>query len=307
MTDDGHGRASGDAELLRLVEPFGPGGGPDIVARALAEALAVDGRRVEVVNHPGGGSTAAPALVLDRPADGRTLLINTSAHAYSDAAVADLPYDPLHDFVAVAPLTTQAYVVVAGAHTGLRDLTELVTAARAAPGVLRFGSTGVGTGTHIGTEELNRAIDIDAVHVPAGPNEAVGDVVAKAVGGALDYVMLPVSIAVDPIVAGDLVALGVTTAPRAPELPAVPTLAEAGAPGYDFPIWYGAWAPVATPPNAVASLAGDIAAALSDPSVQGVLAGHGMLPLSIPAGDFARFVAAETRRAVQIIGARRPG
>ena len=92
---------------MRLIEPFGAGGGPDIVARALAGALAVDrGRPVDVVNHAGEGSTAAPALVLKAPADGETLLISTSAHAYSAVAVADLPYDPLSGFVAVAPLTS---------------------------------------------------------------------------------------------------------------------------------------------------------------------------------------------------------
>jgi tripartite-type tricarboxylate transporter receptor subunit TctC len=292
---------------MRLIEPFGAGGGPDIVARALAGAWAVDwGRPVDVVNHPGGGSTAAPALVLEAPADGDTLLINTSAHAYSVVAVADLPYQPLSDFVAVAPLTTQAYVVVAGADSGFSSLAELIAGAKAAPGSLRFGSTGVGTGTHIGTEALNLATGIEAMHAPAGPDDSIADVVSGAVRGTIDYMMAPISIAAESIQAGDLVALGVTTARPAPALPNVPALADAGARGYDFSIWYGAWAHVATPPAIVKRRADDIATALSQPGVREVLAGHGMLPMSLTSDEFVRFVIAETDRATRIISAPGP-
>lgn len=292
---------------MRLIEPFGAGGGPDIVARALAGALAVDrGRPVDVVNHPGEGSTAAPALVLKAPADGETLLINTSAHAYSAVAVADLPYDPLSDFVAVAPLTSQAYVLVAGAATGFGSLAELIAAAKAAPGSVRFGSTGVGTATHIGTEELNLAAGIGATHAPAGPDDSISDVVSNAIRGAIDYMMAPISIASGPIEAGDLVALGITTARPSPTLPNVPTLADAGAPGYDFPIWYGAWAHAATPPAIVKRRADDIAAAMSRPGVRDVLAGHGMLPMNLTSDEFVRFVIAETHRARRIIPPERP-
>lgn len=292
---------------MRLIEPFGAGGGPDIVARALAGALAISqGRPVEVVNHPGGGSTAAPALVLKAPADGETLLINTSAHAYSAVVVADLPYDPLSDFVAVAPLTSQAYVLVAGAATGFGSLAELIAAAKAAPGSVRFGSTGVGTATHIGTEELNLAAGIGARHAPAGPHDSISDVVSNAIRGAIDYMMAPISIAAGPIEAGDLVALGITTAQPSPTLPNVPTLAEAGAPGYDFPIWYGAWAHAATPPAIVKRRADSIAAAMSRPDVRDVLARHGMLPMNLTSDEFVRFVIDETHRARRIIPAGRP-
>lgn len=136
------------------------------------------GRPVEVVNLPGGGSTAAPALVAKAPADGNTLLVNTSAHAYSAMATSDLLYHPVRDFVAVAPLTTQAYVLVAGAGCGLATLSELEAAAKARPGVMTFGSTGVGTGTHVGTQELNLATGLQTVHMPAGPADAITDVIA---------------------------------------------------------------------------------------------------------------------------------
>jgi tripartite-type tricarboxylate transporter receptor subunit TctC len=235
------------SDRVLLIEPFGAGGGPDLVARALAGPLSERQRRpVDVENHPGGGSTAAPPLAAKAPADGNTLLVSRSAHAYSPAA-RDLPYDPLRDFIAVTPLTSQAYVLVAGQHLAVSSLRELVAAAKAAPRTMRFDSTGVGTGTHLGTEELNLAAGISAVHVPAGPSDAISDVITKVVTGADDYVMSPISIAAPHLADGNLVALGVTTARRSPALPDVPTLAEEGVPGYDFPIWYGVWAPAGTP------------------------------------------------------------
>jgi tripartite-type tricarboxylate transporter receptor subunit TctC len=289
---------------VRLIEPFGVGGGPDVVARVLVEPLSVRwGRPVVVENHPGAGSTAAPAVVAKAPPDGSTLLVNTSAHAYSAAVASQLPYDPLRDFVAVAPLTRQAYVLVAGQHAGISGLTDLVATARARPGAMTFGSTGVGTGTHLGTEELNLVTKIRTRHVPAAPGDAIAGVAANVVQGTIDYMMLPISIAAPYLEEGTLVALGVTTAGRSPALPDTPTIAEAGVAGYDFSIWYGVWAPSPTPSEIVEDLASDISSAISEPDVQDWLVDHGMYPMSMTPRAFARFVVDETRRAGRIFDA----
>src|SRR5580693_613351 len=153
---------------VRMIEPFGAGGGPDLLARALSPQLSkLWGQPVTVENLPGAGSTAAPALVAKSPADGYTLLVNTSAHAYSAALLKKLPYDPLKDFIPVAPLTSQPYVLVASKLAGIATLSELIAAARAKPGELKFGSTGVGTGTHLGLEKFNLEAGIKGLHVPA--------------------------------------------------------------------------------------------------------------------------------------------
>src|SRR5258706_6798000 len=152
---------------VHVIEPFGAGGGPDIIARAISPKLtALWGQPVTVENHPGAGSTAAPALVAQLPADGYTLLVNTSAQAYSAALLKNLPYDPLKDFIPVAPLTSQPYVLVAGTSTGITTVGELVALAKAKPGELKFGSAGIGTGTHLGAEKFNLEAGIKAVHVP---------------------------------------------------------------------------------------------------------------------------------------------
>src|SRR6476661_11072667 len=151
------GSADYPSKPVRIIEPFGAGGGPDIIARAISPKLtALWGQAVTVENHPGAGSTAAPALVAQSPADGYTLLVNTSAQAYSAARAGELPYDPLRDFVPVAALTSQPYVLVAGAQSGITTIGELVAAASGRPGEIRFASAGTGTGTHLAVAKLNR-------------------------------------------------------------------------------------------------------------------------------------------------------
>src|ERR1700730_8100261 len=143
-------QASADyrSKPVRIIEPFGAGGGPDLIARAISPKLSeLWGQPVTVENHPGAGSTAAPALVAKSPADGYTLLVNTSAQAYSAVLLKNLPYDPLKDFIPVAPLTSQPYVLVAGESSGIATLSELVTAGEAEAGRLSIGASGLGTGT----------------------------------------------------------------------------------------------------------------------------------------------------------------
>ena len=287
---------------VRLIEPFGAGGGPDLIARALGQKLSESwGQPVTVENHPGAGSTAGPALVAESPADGYTLLVSTSAQAYSAALLKNLPYDPLKGFIPVAPLTSQPYVIVAGKLAGITSVRELVAAAKAKPGELKFGSTGMGTGSHLGLEEFNLATGIRAVHVPAGPGEAIADVVANTLAGRTAYMMSPIQFALADIHAGKLVALGVTTKKRSSLLPEVPTIAEAGVVGYDFRIWYGVWAPAGTPAKVVDKLASDVGVAMSTPAMREWVAEHGADPLSMTQPEFARFVLSESESAARII------
>jgi tripartite-type tricarboxylate transporter receptor subunit TctC len=286
---------------VRMIEPFGAGGGPDIIARAISPKLSeLWGQTVTVESHPGAGATAAPALVAKSPPDGYTLLVNTSAQAYCAAFMKNLPYDPLKDFVPVAPLTTQAYVLVAGKSSGITSVRELVAAAKAKPGELRFGSTGLGSGSHVGVEKFNLEAGIRVQHVPAGPGDSISNVIANTVAGRTTYMIAPITLAMLEIRAGNLRALGVTTKKRSPLLPDVPTVAEAGVPGFDYPIWYGVWVPASTPAGVVDKLAQDIARALASPDVRDQLAKHGADPTSMTQAEFARFVLRESENAGKI-------
>jgi tripartite-type tricarboxylate transporter receptor subunit TctC len=286
---------------VRIIEPFGAGGGPDVVARAISPKLSeLWGQPVTVENHPGAGSTAAPALVAKSPADGYTLLVNTSAQAYSAVLVKNLPYDPLKGFIAVAPLTSQPYVLVSGKSSGITTVRELIAAAKVNPGGLTFGSTGIGTGTHLGLVKFNLQAGIKAVHVPPRPGDAITDVIANAVAGRTTYMMAPIQLALADIRAGRLRALGVTTKKRSSLLPDVPTIAETGIAGFDYPIWYGVWAPAGTPAGVVDKLAKDIARALATPDLRNWLVKHGGDPMSMTQSEFARFVVSESENAARI-------
>ena len=299
-----HGSDDYPAKPVRIIEPFGAGGGPDVIARAISPKLSEFwGQPVTVENHPGKGSTEAPALVAKSAPDGYTLLVNTSAQAYSAALVKSLPYDPLKDFIPVAPLTRQPYVLVTGKATGITTLSQLIAAAKAKPGELKFGSTGVGTGTHLGIEKLNLEAGIRAVHVPARPGEAIADVIADAVAGRTTYVMTPVQLALVDIRAGNLITLGVTTKSRSSLLPEVPTISEAGVPGFDHPIWYGVWVPAGTPAAVVNRLEKDIARAMAAPDVRERLAKDGADPMSMSRPEFARFVVSESESAARLMKA----
>jgi len=274
------------------------------MARALSPKLSeLWGQPVTVENHPGEGSTAAPALVAKSPADGYTLLVNTSARAYGAALLKNLPYDPLKDFIPVAPLTSQPYVLVAGKVAGITTIGELVAAAKAKPRKLKFGSSGLGTGTHLGVEKFNLEAGIKAVHVPARQGDAITDTIANTVAGRTDYLLAPIPLALADIRAGKLRALGVSTKRRSSLLPEVPTIAEAGIAGFDYPIWYGVWAPAATPAGVVDKLAKDIARVLAAPDLRDWLAKHGADPMSMTQPEFARFVLSESESAARIIEA----
>jgi tripartite-type tricarboxylate transporter receptor subunit TctC len=292
------------AKVVRIIEPFGPGSGPEGIATAVSRKLTeLWGQPVTVENHPGAGSTAAPAMVANSPGDGYTLLVHTNAQAYSGELVTNLPYDSVTDFIPVAALTTQSYVLVVGETTDLATVSALIAAAKAKPGELRFASTGVGTGTHLGIEKFNLAAGINATHVPARGSDAIADTITSTIAGRTDYALSPIPTTLPHIRAGRLLPLGVSGARRSSVLPDVPTVAEAGVPGFDFPFWYGIWAPAATPPRVVQKLATDIARALSDPAVRDSLVKHGGEPMSMTQSEFTRFVLSESESAARIIEA----
>ena len=176
-----------------------------------------------------------------------------------------------------------------------------MAAAAARPGVLTFGSTGAGTGSHLGAALLNVQAGVSAVHVLPALGDSIVDVVAKVAGGVIDYVLSPISIATPYLEDGTLVALGVSTARRSPWLPDVPTVAESGVDGFDFPIWYGAWVRAGTSPGIVRALGNDFADVLASPQLGGWCTRHGAEPMRIATADFAAFVADEARRAAEII------
>ena len=260
------------------------------------------GRQPAIVeNHPGAGSTAAPALVAQAPPDGYTLLINTSAQAYSAARAGELPYDPLRDFVPVAALTSQPYVLVAGCAVRHHHHRRARRRGQRPAGEIRFASAGTGTGTHLAVAKLNRDLGIAAVHTPPAATDAITDVIAGTAAGHTTYAMLPIPPAAPYLQDGRLVALGVSTARRSRLLPDVPPLTEAGVAGFDFPIWYGIWAPAQTPAGIVSALARDIADTLATAELSEWLTEHDADPMHMSPAEFGAFVVSEAERAAVLL------
>lgn len=290
-------------KTVTLIEPFGVGGGPDLLARALAPELsALWGAPVVVQNHTGAGATAAPALVAKSPADGYTLLLNTSAQAYTAALLRQPPYDALKDFSPVAALTVQPYVLVTGKLARMTTVVDLIAAAKADPGALRFASTGPGTGTHLGIVKFNREAGIAAVDVPPESSSGIAGVLAGTIEGRTTYTFAPISAVTLPYIRnGDLVALGVSTSQRSMLLPEVPTIAEAGVDGFDFPIWYGLWAPSGTPAAIIEKIGRDIVRVMAEPGLKEWLAAHGAERMEMTQPEFAQFVQGESENAARLL------
>jgi tripartite-type tricarboxylate transporter receptor subunit TctC len=240
-------------------------------------------------------------LVAHSRADGYTLLLNTSSQAYSAVLSKSLPYDPLRDFIPTAALTNQPYLLVAGKAAGATTVGELIAAARTKPGQLRFASTGLGTATHLAAIKFNLAAGIKAFEVLPRPDDVIADVLAGTIEGRTTYMFAPISITLPPIHDGKLFPLGVGTAQRSTLLPEVPTIAEAGVTGFDFPFWYGIWVPAGTPAQIVDKLANDIARALVEPDMRDWLAKHGAVPMKMTQPEFARFVQTESETAARLI------
>ena len=183
------------AKPVRIIEPFGAGGGPDLLARALAPKLSeLWGQPVTVENVPGAGADCGPCT--GREVTSRRLHA-PDKHQRSGIRCGALEgplVRPVEGFIPIIPLTNQAYVLVAGKATGVTTAGGLIAAAKAKPGELKFGSTGIGTGTHVGAEKFNQAAGINALHVPSSPNNSNADAIANAIAGRFTYCLAPISL-----------------------------------------------------------------------------------------------------------------
>jgi tripartite-type tricarboxylate transporter receptor subunit TctC len=255
------------------------------------------GQPVVVDNRPGAGGSVGTAAAAKSPPDGYTLLVSGSAHATNAAVYARLPYDTLKDFVEIAPLAALYQVLVVSPTAGVKNVSELIAAAKAKPGQITFASPGTGSGVHFTGEKFKLAAGIDVVHVPfKGGPEAMNDVMM----GRVTYWIPSIGTALPFIKGGKLLALGVTSRERLTVLPDVPALAEAGVAGFENSLWFGLWAPARTPAAVVDKLATDTARALVAPDLREQFRTLVAEPMNMTPADFARFVRSETETAARL-------
>ena len=289
------------AKTIRMIVPFPPGGGNDIVGRLLAQRLGEGvGQQVIVDNRGGAGGTIGTELTAKAPPDGYTLLINNISLAVNATLYPKLPYDTLRDFAGVTQVASVPNVLVVGPGSGIKSVKELIALAKSKPGQMNYGSAGIGTGTHLNGEQFKLAVGIDVVHVPfRGTPEALTDTAT----GRINYFFSPIVPALPFVRDKRLVALGVTTLTRSSVLPDVPTVAEAGVPGFEFDLWIGILAPAKTPRPILTKMSVEVGRVLAMPDIRERMLSQGTTPKPTTPEEFDRFVRAEVERVGKIVRA----
>jgi tripartite-type tricarboxylate transporter receptor subunit TctC len=283
---------------IRMVVPFTPGSGTDIIARTVGEAMSKSlGQIVIVENKPGAGGTIGAAQVARSEADGYTLLIHSSGHALNPAIYTNLSYDTLKDLTGITPLAALPNVMVVPPQRGWKTVADALAAARAKPGGMNYGSAGQGSATHLNAEKFKLQAGLDAVHVPfKGTPEALNEVI----GGRIDWFFSPLSSALGLIKDGKLQALAVSTPNRAPALPQVPTTLEAGVAGSEYIFWVGMLVPSATPQPLQKRLHEEASRALASAEVRERMAKLGADPFLLTSEHFNTYIRAEVEAAARL-------
>jgi tripartite-type tricarboxylate transporter receptor subunit TctC len=229
---------------VRIIVGFSPGSLVDVSARVIGQKLSERWKQQVVVeNRPAAGGVIAAQIAASGSPDGYTLLSVSAAHAVAPAIYAKLPYDTLKDFAGITTTVTTPAVLVAYPGLGVRSVSELVQRAKAKPGALSFSSAGIGSATHFSSELFKSMAGIEVVHVPF---KGIPEALSETMAGRIHYFLSPLAIALPMIKEGKVVALGVSTLNRSTALPEVPTIAEAGVPGFSWDTWFGLLAPAKT-------------------------------------------------------------
>ena len=286
---------------VRIVVPFSPGGGNDIVARFAAQRMTeAFGQTAIVDNRPGAGSTVGTDVVAKSTPDGYTLLVTHNAIAINETLYPKLPYDAERDFSQVILVGSTTNTLVVNAKVAAKSTKELIALAKSKPGALNYSSTGAGGTSHLAMEYFKLATGTNLVHIPY---KGTGPALADLVGGQVQVMIsaLPGTI---PFIQGKrLVALATTGAKRSAFLPELPTLAESGVPGYEFDTWYGLHAPAKVPKDIIAKLNATLAKSLSTPAVKEQLFKAGLEAEGGTPEAFRKFMVSEIQKMSKIIKA----
>jgi len=290
---------------VRMVAAFAPGGSVDVVARLLAQKLSESwGQQVVVDNRPGAGGTVSAEIVARAPNDGHTIYICSASFVVNPSLYGKSLYDPVRDFAPVSLVSLVQNVLVAHPALPAKSVSELIALAKSKPGQIHYVSTGSGTSGHLVMELFKSMTGIDLVHVPY---KVIGQAQADLMGGQVSLWFPTAPGALPHIQAGRMRALAVAGAKRSPAFPELPTVSEAGVPGFEASTWYALLAPANTPRDIVAKVNGDVARILRQPEVHARLAA---MAIEIAGGspeDLARHIRSEIpkwARVVKLSGAR---
>jgi tripartite-type tricarboxylate transporter receptor subunit TctC len=284
---------------VRIVAPFSPGGGTDIVGRLLAQKLSSQmGGTFVVENRPGAAATIGASFVARAAPDGYTLLISAPEMSIHPNMRSKLPYDPLKDFALISQLTSGQFMLASHPSVPVKTVKELIALAKARPGRLDYGSSGTGGINHLSGQLLQLMAGFRWVHVPF---KGSGASVVGLMVGEIDFVFGSTASLVGPATSGRVRAIAVTGPKRFSEFPNVPTIAESGVPGFNVTGWYGLYAPAGTPGDIVRRLNAGVERALNSPDVKEKLAKTGNEVVASSPEEFAAFLRAQIAKWAKVI------
>jgi tripartite-type tricarboxylate transporter receptor subunit TctC len=286
-------------KIIRIVVPFAPGGGTDVIARTLAQEMAKDlGASMIIENKPGAGTIIGTQAVATSEPDGYTLLMGTFANAVNPSLNSKLPYDPQKDFAPVALIARSFNIVVVNPASPIKSIADLIAAAKSDPNKISYGTYGTGTSAHLAGELFKNLAKVNLTTVPyKGAAPAITDLL----GGQIQVMFTTVASAASLIAAGQLRALAVTSAQRSPAFPELPTVAEAGVPGYAAESWYGLYAPAKTPAEIIDRLNKSAARAVQSEAFKRLGVNEGLVMVASEPVELDRYVAGEEERWRKVI------
>ena len=273
---------------VRIIVPFAAGGPADVYARFIAQRLQdAMGQSFVVDNRPGAGSIIGTDAVAKSPADGYTLLLMSNTHTVNESLIPAKPFQLMRDFAPIAPINSSDLVLVARSALPVTTVADLLAAAKAKPGGLTYASSGPGTPYHMAGELFKAMAGVSILHIPyKGSSGARTDVL----GGQVDLMFDAVTTMTEHVRAGKVKAIGTTGATRSAVMPDVPTIAEAGVPGYEATIWLGLMAPKNTPPQVVARLNAEVVKIVANPDVAKAWKAQGAMPMTMTVAEFTRYL-----------------
>jgi tripartite-type tricarboxylate transporter receptor subunit TctC len=284
---------------VRIIVPFAAGGPADIYARVVGQRLQEAlGQAFVVEDRPGGGSVVGTDAVAKSAPDGYTLLMMSNTHTVNESLISNKPFQLLRDFVPVAPVNYSDLVLVVHPSVRANTLKELIALAKSKPHVLNYASSGPGTPYHMAGELFKAMAGLDIVHVPyKGSSGARTDIL----GGQVQMMFDAITTMAPNVRAGKLKALGTTGKVRSPVLPEVPTVAEAGVPGYEAVIWLGIMAPAGTPKPIVERLNAEIRKIVHSPEIKEAWAKQGAAPMSMSTEEFGQYLREDIAKWANIV------
>ena len=284
---------------VKIVVPFGAGGPADVYARVLAQHLSEALKQPFVVeDRPGAGSLIGTDAVAKSPPDGYTLLAMSNTHTTNESLIPNKPFQLMRDFVPVAGINYSDLVMVVHPSVPAKDLKEFIAYAKSKPGELNYASSGAGTPYHMAGELFKAMSGTNLVHVP---HKASGEARNSVIGGHVQMMFDAITTMTPNVKAGQVRALGTSAAKRSTVLSDVPTIAEAGVPGYESTIWLGIMAPAGTPAAIVDKLNGEINKMLARPETKEVWAKQGAEPLVMTPAEFDKYLRADIDKWAKVI------